>query len=93
MIKSIQYEGQHQIQTSFGILDCLYSTRELNTIPFVGQKYYKADLLAAFSKNIFLHVVAEKIITSNKIALSYNCKMSYAMKSSCKCQKNNTKYS
>lgn len=88
MIKSIPYEGRHQIQTRFGILDRLYPTGELNAITLVDQKYYKADLLAAPSKSVSSHAVAGKITTSNKVAVSCNCKKSCATQSRCKCQKN-----
>lgn len=37
----------------FDILNCFYTSREFNTIPFVDKKYYKVDFLAAPSKNIF----------------------------------------
>lgn len=93
MIKSIPHEGRHQIQTRFGILDRLYPTGELNAVPLVNQKYYKADLLAALFKSISLHAVAGKIATSNKVAVSCNCKKSCATQSRCKCQKNNVKCS
>ena len=69
MIKSIPHEGRHQIQTTFGILDRLYPTGELNAVPLVDQKYYKADLLAAPSKSISLHTIAGKIATSSKVAV------------------------
>ena len=32
MIKEILYEGRHRIQIKFDILDCLYSTSELNVV-------------------------------------------------------------
>lgn len=64
MIKSIPHEGRHQIQARFGIWDRLYPTGELNAVPLVDQKYYKADRLAAPSKKISLHAVAAKIATS-----------------------------
>lgn len=53
MTISILHEDQYQIQTKFGILNYLYSINKLKTIPFMDQKYYKIELLAAFSKSIF----------------------------------------
>lgn len=93
MLKSILHEGRHQIQTRFGILDRLYPTGELNAVPLVDQKHYKADLLAAPSKNISLHAVAGKIATSNRVAVSCNCKKSCTTQSGCRCQRNNVKCS
>lgn len=74
MVKSIPHEGRHQIQTRLNILDHLYPTKELNAVPLIDQKHYKADLLAAPSKSISLHAVAGKITTNNKVAVSCNCK-------------------
>ena len=93
MIQSIPHKGRHQIQTRFGILDRLYPTGELNAVPLVDQKHYKADLLAAPFKSISLHAVVGKIATSNKVAVSCNCKKSCTTQSRCKCQKNNVKCS
>ena len=93
MIKSIPYEKRHQIQTKFGILDRLYPTRELNVIPFFDQDGYRKDFLGAPIKFITLHTVAAKIGTSNKVAVSCNCKKSSTPQSRCKCQKNKIEYS
>ena len=49
--------------------------------------------MAAPSKSISLYVVAGKIATSNKVAVSCNCKKSCTTQSRCKCQKNNIKCS
>lgn len=84
MIKCISHESQHQIQTRFGLLDYLYLTGELNAVPLVNQKYYKADLLAASFKSVFLHAVAGKIAISNKVAIGCNCKKLCATQSRCK---------
>lgn len=91
MIKSILHKDWHQIQTRFSILDYLCLTEELNIILFIDQKYYKADFLEAPSKSIFLHAIARKIITSNKVAISCNCKKSCITQSEYKNQKNNIK--
>ena len=88
MIKSLPHGGPHQIQTKFGILDRLYSTGELNVIPSVNQDGYRKDFLGALTKLITLHTVAAKIDTSNKVAVSCNCKKSCTFQSKCKCQKN-----
>ncbi len=88
MIKSIPYEGRHQIKTKFRILDRLYSTGELNVIPSVNQDSYRKDFLGALTKLITLHTVAAKIGINNKVAVSCNCKKSCALQSRCKCRKN-----
>ena len=77
MIKSIPHEGRHQIKTKFGILDRLYPTGELNVISSVDQDGYRKDFLGASTKLITLHSVAAKIDTSNKVAVSCNCKKFY----------------
>ncbi len=76
MIKSILYEERHQIQTKFGILNRLYHTGELNVILSVDQHGYRKDFLGATTKLITLHAFVAKIGTSNKVAVSCNCKKS-----------------
>lgn len=88
MVKSIPHEGRHQIQTKFGILDRLYPTGEFNVIPSVDQDSYRKVFLGAPIKLITLHAVAAKIRTSNKVAVSCNCKKFCAPQSRCKCRKN-----
>ena len=88
MIKSIPHEGRHQIQTKFGILDRLYPTGEFNVIPCVDQDSYRKDFLGVPTKLITLNAVAVKVGTSNKIAVSCNCKKSCTPQSKCKCRKN-----
>ena len=76
MIKSIPHEGRHQIQTKFAILDRLYPTGELNVIPSIDQDSYRKGFLGAPTNLITLHAVVAKIGTSNKVAVSCNCKKS-----------------
>lgn len=79
MIKSILHKDWHQIQTSFGILNCFYSTIEFNAILLIKQKPYKADILPTSSKSFFLYTIAEKITTNNKVAVYYNYKKLYTI--------------
>lgn len=81
IIKSILNEGRHEIQTSFGILDCLYSIGELNIIPSINQKSYKFSFIRVSTKSISLHTVATKIESNNKVAVHYSCKKIYTPQS------------
>lgn len=76
----------------FKILDYFYLTKKLNIISLVNQKYYKANFLILFSKNIFLYIMTRKITIGNKITVNYNYKKSCAMQLKYKYQKNNIKY-
>ena len=87
MIKSIPHEGRHQIQTKFGILDRLYPTGELNVIPSVDQDSYCKNFLGERTKFITLHAIVAKLDTSNKVAVSCNCKKFCTPQSRCKCRK------
>lgn len=88
MVKSILHKRRHQIQTKFDISNWLYPTKKLNVIPSVNQDSYRKDFLGAPTKLITLHAIAAKIGTSNKIAVSCNCKKSCTPQSKCKCRKN-----
>ena len=88
MINSIPYERRHQMQTKFGILDGLYPIGESNVIPFVDQDGYRKYFLGAPTKFITLNAVEGKVDTSNKVAVSCNCKKSYTPQSRYKCRKN-----
>ncbi len=74
MIKSILQEGRYEIQTRFSVLDRLYPTEELNTIPSVYQEIYKSSFVEIPTKPISLHVIAAKIETSNKVPVHCICK-------------------
>ncbi len=56
-------------------------------IPSVDQNGYRKDFLGAPTKLITLHAVAAKIGTSNKVAVSCNCRKSCTPQSRFKCWK------
>lgn len=74
MIKSIPHEDRHEIQTSCGVLNCLYPAGELIVISSVNQESYSPNFVGVPSKPISLYVVVAKIGTSNKVAVHCNCK-------------------
>ena len=87
MIKSVPQEGRYEIQTRFSVLDRLYPTEELNTIPSLYQKIYKSSFMEIPTKPISLHVVAAKIKTSNKVPVHCICKKMCIPQSRCSCRK------
>ena len=88
MIKSIPYEGRHKIRARFCMLDQVYPTSEPNIIPSVDQDGYRKDFLEAPTKLVTLHAFAAKFGTSNKVAVSGNCKKFCTPQSKRKCRKN-----
>ena len=93
MIKNFPHEGRHEIQTSFGVLDRLYPTGELNVIPSVDQKSYRSSFVGVPTKPISPHSVAAKIGTSNKVTVYCSCKKICTFQSRCKCRKSRVQYS
>ena len=87
MIKNNLYKRCHEIQTRFGVLDCLYPPGELNVIPPVDQESYKSSFVGVLTKPIILPPIATKIKTSNKVAIYCSCKKMCTPQSQCKCRK------
>ncbi len=93
MIKSIPHEGRHKLLARFDILNRVYPTGELNVIPSIDQDGYRKDFLGAPTKLVTLHTVAAKFGTSNKVAVSGNCKKFCTPQPKRKCRKNKVKCS
>ncbi len=81
MIKTNLHEGRNEMQTRFGILDGYYLTGELNFTPSVDKESYRSSFVEVHIKPIFLHTVAAKIWTSNKVAVYSSCKKVYTPQS------------
>ena len=65
----------------------------LNVIPLVDQDTYRLDFQNASTWTIFLHAVAKKVGTSNKVTITCVCKKLYNLWSGCKFCKNKVNYS
>lgn len=74
-------------QTQFGVLDWLYSIKELNIVPEIDQTVFYFKFKNTLSKTITLHAVDTKVGISNKVAISCTCKKSHSLKSQYKYQK------
>lgn len=70
IIKKILYEGRNNIQIIFGILYLLYPIDEMNIVFSVDQETYRLDMQNAPSKIISLHIIANKVGTSNSIIIT-----------------------
>lgn len=81
MIKDIFYNGQHLLQTWFGVLNQLYLTAKLNIIPEIDQITLWFDFKNTSSQAIILHAVVTKVRTNNKVAVSCNDKKTYSLRS------------
>lgn len=84
---------RHRIQTKFSILDRLYPTSELNAVSLVDQEAVRPQFQSAPSKELSLDAVAQKVGTSNKVAITCGCKKSCNPRSRYRCRKNPVKRS